>query len=333
MRNVRTCLGCTLILAQALIFGTAWEQARAAEPRMVHSQPHGSDRQLPPNLVGAFVPWGQISREHNLARWEAWLKQPPSSVLAVDFYGQTTWADFKNYDWLPGLWVKANPSRNLVWSVPLTIRGTSLADVGDGLQDEAFRAAAKAIADAQPHAIIRLGWEMNGRATAWFAGGQEADYIRAFRRVVEIFRQSSGEFRFDWCVSWGPQDSGADKSYPGDDVVDVVGLDVYDYAPGAYDKRQWEAKYVDAPFGLGWHKKFASDHNKKMSFPEWGVGHAGDNPYFVEQMFTWLADNQNDIAYAAYFDVNGAWPTQIDNDQFPRSRAAFKLLFSGKKPR
>src|SRR5664279_2694950 len=158
MRNVRTCLGCTLILAQALIFGTAWEQARAAEPRMVHSQPHGSDR------------------------------------------------------WLPGLWVKANPNRNLVWSVPLTIQGTSLADVGDGLQDEAFRAAAKAIANAQPHAIIRLGWEMNGRATAWFAGGQEADYIRAFRRVVEIFRQYSGEFRFDWCVSWGPQDSDADKS-------------------------------------------------------------------------------------------------------------------------
>ena len=70
-----------------------------------------------------------------------------------------------------------------------------------------------------------------------------------------------------------------------------------------------------------------------MSFPEWGVGHAGDNPYFVERMFGWLADNQNAIAYAAYFDVNGAWPTQIDNEQFPRSRAAFRALFSQKARR
>jgi hypothetical protein len=332
-RKMRNVLGGTLVLLQALMFGAAAEPSRAAESATVRSQAQGAQRPLPPSLVGAFVPWGQISREHNLRQWEAWLRQRPSTVLAMDFYGQTTWADFKNYDWLPGFWAKANPNRHLVWSIPLTVKGTPLADVADGLHDEAFQAAASAISIAQPDAIIRLGWEMNSTATDWFAGGREADYIRAFRRVVEIFRQYSRQFRFDWCISWGPQDSAADKSYPGDDVVDYVGLDIYDYKPGAFDRKQWDAAYVDVTFGLAWQARFAADHNKKMSFPEWGVGHAGDNPYFIEQMHSWFVDHQRDIAYAAYFDVNGAWPTQIDNDQFPRSRSAFQSLFSGTTPR
>ena len=41
----------------------------------------------------------------------------------------------------------------------------------------------------------------------WFAKGQEADYIAAFRRVVGIFRRHSSDFKFDWCPGWGPQDS------------------------------------------------------------------------------------------------------------------------------
>src|SRR5215212_5536972 len=43
----------------------------------------------PAKLAGAFVNWGPIGREHTLQAWEKWLKQKPSSVLGVDFYGQT----------------------------------------------------------------------------------------------------------------------------------------------------------------------------------------------------------------------------------------------------
>ncbi len=131
--------------------------------------------------------------------------------------------------WVPGIWKKLNPARNVVWSVPLTVKGTPLADVADGLHDAEFEAAASAISEAQPKAIIRLGWEMNLGSMAWFAKGQEADYIKAFRRVVGIFRRHSNGFKYDWCPGWGPQDSPADLAYPGDDVVDYIGLDVYDF--------------------------------------------------------------------------------------------------------
>ena len=89
----------------------------------------------PAKFAGAFVDWGPVGRERMLQSWEKWLKQPPSSVLGVDFYGQANWDDFRKLDWVPGGWKNLNPSRNVVWSVPLTVPGTPLADVANGLHD------------------------------------------------------------------------------------------------------------------------------------------------------------------------------------------------------
>jgi beta-mannanase len=279
------------------------------------------------SLAGAFVNWGAVGREHTLQAWEKWLKQEPSSVLGVDFYAQTTWDDFTKLSWVPGIWKKLNPKRNVVWSVPLTVKGTPLKEVASGAHDAEFEAAAKAISEAQPRAIIRLGWEMNQDSTAWFAKGQEADYIEAFRRVVAIFRRYSSDFKYDWCPGWGPQEIPADRTYPGDDVVDYIGLDVYDFKYQGSVEERWNTHYLKAPFGLEWQRDFAAQHGKLMSFPEWGVGNFGDNPFFIQQMHDWFVENQRNIAYAAYFDVDGMWPTQIDNEQFPLSQRLFRKLF------
>jgi len=282
----------------------------------------------PAKFAGAFVNWGATGREHTLQAWEKWLKQKPSSVLGVDFYGQTTWEDFSRLNWVPGVWKKLNSARNVVWSIPLTMKGTPLAEIADGLRDAEFEAAARAISEAHPQAVIRLGWEMNLAEMAWFAKGHEADYIKAFRRVVEIFRRHSAGFKFDWCPGWGPQDMPADLSYPGDDVVDYIGLDVYDFKHEGSVEERWNNFYVKAPFGLEWHREFARLHGKRMSYPEWGVGNFGDNPFFIQQMHDWFMKNEDSIAYAAYFDVDGAWPTQIDNGRFPNSQRLFRKLFS-----
>ena len=278
-------------------------------------------------FAGAFVNWGAVGRERTLQVWEKWLKQEPSSVLGVDFYAEHTWEDFVRLSWVPGAWKKLNPDRNVVWSVPLTVKGTPLADVASGAHDAEFEAAAKAIAEAQPRAIIRLGWEMNLDSMAWFAKGQEADYVEAFRRVVGIFRRYSSDFKYDWCPGWGPQDTPAGLTYPGDDVVDYIGLDVYDFKYQGSPEERWNTYYMKASFGLEWQRAFAAQHGKLMSFPEWGVGNIGDNPFFIQRMHDWFVKNERNIAYAAYFDVNGMWPTQIDNGQFPASRELFRKLF------
>lgn len=293
------------------------------------SPAHGAPKvkPMPAKFAGAFVHWGTEGRERTLQAWEKWLNRKPSSVLGVDFYAQYTWEDYSKLSWVPGIWRKLNPARNVVWSMPLTVKGTPLADVASGLHDDAFEAAARAIADNQPNAIIRLGWEMNLVDSPWFAKGQEADYIAAFRRVVGIFRRYSDGFKYDWCPGWGLQELAADLAYPGDDVVDYIGLDVYDFKHEGSAQERWETHYLKAPFGLEWQRDFAARRGKLMSYPEWGVGQFGDNPYFIQQMRDWFMQNEDKIAYAAYFDVDGQWPTQIDNDQFPQSQKLFRKLF------
>jgi len=71
---------------------------------------------------------------------------------------------------------------------------------------------------------------------------------------------------------------------PGDDVVDYIGLDVYDFKYEGSAAERWDSYYLKAPFGLEWHREFAARHGKAMSYPEWGVGNFGDNPFFIQQI-------------------------------------------------
>ena len=160
--------------------------------------------------------------------------------------------------------------------IPLTMKGPPLRTSPMGSRYES-KAAARRLRSAYA-GVIRLGWEMTW-LNAWFAGGHEAEYIKAFRRVVEIFRRHSTGFKFDWCPGWGPQEMPADTSYPGDDVVDYIGLDVYDFKHEGTPEERWNNFYVKAPFGLEWHREFARLHGKRMSYPEWGVGNFGDNRF------------------------------------------------------
>ena len=277
----------------------------------------------PAKFAGAFVNWGSDGREHTLQAWEKWLNQKPSSVLGVDFYAQSTWEDYSKLSWVPGIWKKLNPARNVVWSMPLTVKGTPLADVADGLHDAEFEAAARAIAEAQPNAIIRLGWEMNLVQLGLVRQGPGG---RLHQRPSGAWSESSGGTR-TVSNTTGVRDgdcrsSPADLAYPGDDVVDYIGLDVYDFKYEGSPQERWDKLYLKAPFGLEWHRDFAARHGKLMSYPEWGVGQFGDNPFFIQQMHDWFVQNQDNIAYAAYFNVDGLWPTQIDNGRFPQFREA-----------
>ena len=47
-------------------------------------------------------------------------------------------------------------------------------------------------------------------------------------------------------------------------------------------------------------------------------------------MHEWLMRNRDAIDYAAYFDVDGLWPTQIDNGKFPQvAGSCSRKLFAG----
>ena len=138
-------------------------------------------------------------------------------------------------------------------------------------------------------------------------------------------------------VAVGDQGWDPTTAYPGDAYVDSVGQDVYDQKWGdshATPEARWNS-LVDAKHqGLQFWTDFAAEHNKPVSFAEWGLvapgasmahgGAGGDDPYFIARIHDWFADH--DTAFEIYFDR-----TSGDGDHllahFPEAATAYRQLF------
>ena len=280
----------------------------------------------------------------NATRFEEWLGR--KSDFNVEFLTDTGYTDHPGVDgkivtdalshsgWITNTWTQASrPDRNMMFSVPLsTKQDPSLAHVAQGEYDSSFESIARGIARTYPNAIVRIGWEFNGDWYPWAAKGRADDYVNAFRHVSKIFKAASPNFTIDWCPTQGfSAKSPADVAYPGDDVVDVIGMDVYnDYRWGDFkedsEKRwEWLRSYT---FGLEWQAKFAGAHGKPLSQPEWGVNK--DDPIFIEKMHQWMASHN--YAYEAYWNSNSAFKGSLSDGQYPHAADAYKRLFGVAKP-
>ena len=123
----------------------------------------------------------------------------------------------------------------------------SCARIAAGARDAYIRSYARAVKRGGVPVMLRFAHEMNGDwypwATAFSASNQRnndnspQDYVAMWRHVVEIFRQE-GAKNADWvwapnihflnsCNSVGAQNRDLAALYPGDDVVDWIGLSVY----------------------------------------------------------------------------------------------------------
>ena len=131
------------------------------------------------------------------------------------------------------------------------------------------------IETGHPDAILRIGWEFNGDWEPWAAEKDPSNYVAYFRRIVSLMRSVDGQhFKFEWCPNHRRHDIDASAVYPGDDVVDIIGMDVYDEI---WNSSQSNATarfdtYMNEPFGLKWHQEFARTHGKPTAFSEWGTG-------------------------------------------------------------
>ena len=72
--------------------------------------------------------------------------------------------------------------------------------------------------------------------------------------------------------------------------------------------------------GLSYTEAFAKAHGKFVSVPEWGLNGV-DDPAFINDMYGFIRNPGNDVAYSSYFSYDGA--VNSDITQFPNSEAAF----------
>jgi PASTA domain/Glycosyl hydrolase family 26 len=194
--------------------------------------------------------------------------------------------------------------------------GVTTKDIASGNLDDYIRQYARDLkAFADPVLIRLFGGEFNG--SRWY--GQSplanpnltpADFVAAWRRVVDIFRGVGADnVSFAWVpnvypltpVTW--VDSNIAAYYPGDSYVDWAGADTYDYAPPSW---------LDPIYA------FAVAHNKPFFIAEWGVRHSSSTltptqeQAWIGSMFDYF-ESHPDIKAINYFNYNNrpAWnPSQ-----------------------
>ena len=184
--------------------------------------------------------------------------------------------------------------------------------------------------------VIRPGWEFNYDWFPWYAGADPASFVMYWQRIVNAMRGVDGAaFTFDWSPNLGGSVE-LETVYPGDDYVDTIGLDVYnhDWHPGWDDPVTRWSNLRSKEYGLDWHRDFAAARDKPVSFAEWGMitrmdGHGGgDDPYFIEQMYSWI--EQGNTAFHIYFNFDTALTTSsLTNGGSLTPRVAFATSRAG----
>jgi len=265
--------------------------------------------------LGAFL--GSDARGVARVRdFEDWLAGPSVTVGHTYLPGHT-WEDVEGPEYIlhPWLrWVSGSADRVLVLNVPMlvpnevaisdeTVRQL-LAQGAAGAFDQHFRRLGeRLVVRGGEDTVIVLGWEMNGETYTSRCGPAPELWIAYWRRIVSVLRSIPGaKMSFDYNPDRGHNVIAWPRCYPGDDVVDVIGMNSYDQEPG-----ETFNDYVRQPYGLAFHARFAAEHHKPMSFPEWGLFRYGDQSQFVSGMADWI--RRHDVRYHTVTDYcpHGVW--------------------------
>jgi hypothetical protein len=224
----------------------------------------------------------------------------------------------------------------------------TLQQIAAGAHDDTYRGIAQAYKDAGYSTIdVRIGWEMNGNFMPW-SMGNTTDSVNtwkaAFAHVADVMHGVSG---IKVNVVWNPNVSNNNQidvktSYPGDDKVDIIGLDIYS-PTYKYDSSVSNSQYYNSPSASQYHPNgedpaqwglaqtiaLASAHGKPVGIGETGVA-VGDNtdlPGTIAADFS--APGAPSLAFVNVWDVwtgEGDW--QFTGGHNPAAGQAWAAAFA-----
>jgi hypothetical protein len=293
-----------------------------------------TELKAPDPAFGAYLDYGPegVSR---IAEMQKWLGGTDLRVghtyLPGDVWSNIEGAPEFLADWAE--WRKARADRLFILNVPMledneghVPDATVRAELGRGAEgeyDSHFATLAKRLVDlGAEDTVIVLGWEMNGTTYTHRCAPDPTAWKKYWNRIVTTMRAVPGQkFRFDFAPNRGRDAIAWTECYPGDDVVDILGMDSYDQPPGETFDEQ-----VNEPYGLQDHVKFATEHGKVISYPEWGLFRNGDNPAYMSGMLKWI-DKQKPL-YSTVTDYcpHGVWLCEEN----PKSSKIFRSMLYGR---
>jgi hypothetical protein len=256
----------------------------------------------------------------------------PQCGYAMSFLDDTSWQKMENPSWFISQF--AGSKYSMIWGVPMlpNIGNYSLAAGAGGAYDQYFVTLAQGlVSGGQGNSIIRMGWEFNEGWAPWAASGQATNFIAYWRQIVTSMRSVPGaNFQFEWNPNIGAQSAGNLAAfYPGNDYVNLIGLDVYDISWGSYPgAAKLFSTLLTEPYGLNWLTSFAAQQGKPMTLPEWGLGwgasdngapvtdpgsetSGGDDSTFINDMAGWIATHH--VVEATLWDVGQSAISTTEN--------------------
>lgn len=320
---------------------TAGSVSPAAVPSLIAAGPSRSQC-LEPN----FRDTGLASLQSAVSRFDA---VTHTSVTCISAYlnGAPNWSTWE-HPWIDSAqygytqWVAEAPaSRQLVLGeelIPL-----SLEDLTDPLGWEqscadgdfnsyASELGTSLVAAGLGNSVIRLGLEMNGIWEADFIGTtivEQKLWAMCFANEATALRQVTGaHFLIDWNPNACVENIPLANYYPGNQYVDIVGLDLFDVGCITPKTPLTFKQLANEPAGLSNFEAFARARGKPMSLPEWGLMliPSGDNPGYIDGIGSTFATR--DFAFETYFDANlEIRPYLPLGPRTPKSLAAFQKWF------
>jgi beta-mannanase len=217
------------------------------------------------------------------------------------------------------------------------IRGSqsTQASVAAGVDDAYITQCANQAAAWGYPMFCRPNWEMNGWWYAWGpydgnsnprAGCAPSDYIAAWRHYRSIFASIAPNVSFVWCPHLWIQFLANGNTppyvptdmYPGDDVVDWIGMDAYANAA------PWDYMQTGQGYGMNFWASFATSHSKPLMISEWALSDgSGDSVTWMNNLTGWMDANPV-VRAALYFEFNNGAGHNYLLENLPNSAAAFK---------
>ncbi len=302
-------------------------------------------RRRPPILSGLPWPSGtNVADPVEITAWATYRGRPNDVALVMTNYAtwstltqpETTLNDFRDF---PGVLVIAQA----MWAggdYNENVDPGQLAACAAGDFDGYWRNFGVTLTKyGRQSSIVRLGWQFNSNDVPWQARDKGA-WMACFRHIVSAIRERAPEVLIDWSMgahgTETPVGGHAFDVYPGDDFVDIVGIDAFDMWPAS----PTEEKFLDqchGPEGICTVVDFARAHGKLFSSGQWCVvecfpdgGDGNDNPFYIERMHRVFAENAGIVGYETYFDdtASKAFCTSLyDTAKFPLSSQRYRTLW------
>lgn len=199
-----------------------------------------------------------------------------------------------------------------------------------GTYDDVFHQRAQGLRDLHVDILLRWGHEMNGNWYPWAgasnggANGGPAKYIAAYRHVHDLFvADGATNVYWVWCplVADVPAESWNHWTnyYPGDDYVDWVGLDAYNWGNSS-SCCTWQS-FGDLVTDL--YGDYAG--KKPLILAETASAEVGGNKAaWIDDMHQQLKTTFTAIKAVVWFDINKETDWRIDSS--PPTLAAYRAM-------